>query len=158
MNTDLKTLIHIGIEIEGLLKVLDSRDSAEARALLSDKFEEYSNLMNNFLDSDHPDMHVPEVKSLEAEEPQLEDETDKAAAAIERGPAVDIRKSITLNDKFRFVREVFGGNEQDFNDTIAVLSEMDSFREASDYLTADLMLDADNPDVADFLDVVAKCF
>ncbi len=66
--------------------------------------------------------------------------------------------SFTLNDKYRFIREVFGGNESDFADTLAVLDDMDSFKEAEDYIVSDLMLDSSNPDVADFLDIIASNF
>ena len=180
--TDLKQLINLNVELEGLLKVLHERNSVEAKSLLADKFRLYSSLITEFLDSHdddaaealeefvpaaeelYEDAEYVEVKEQEAQEPELVGEDYAAVSAIERG-AEEIHRtprclaaSFTLNDKYRFIREVFGGNESDFADTLAVLDDMDSFKEAEDYIVSDLMLDPSNPDVADFLDIIASNF
>lgn len=64
-------------------------------------------------------------------------------------------RAFTLNDKFRFIREVFGGDERDFNDTLSLIAEMDTYAEAEEYITGDMMLDKENPGVAEFLDFIA---
>ena len=183
---DLKQLVSLNVELEGLLKVLIDRDSVEARSMLADKFRKYSALLSEFLGQSEAtaessaapavenivetgealrsEAGYVEVKTQEAQEPEVVDEDDAAAAAIahEEHRAAARHRSIasafTLNDKYRFIREVFDGNEQDFDDTIAVVDDMDSFREAEDYIVNDLMLDPAKPDVADFLDVLAANF
>ncbi len=50
--TDLKQLINLNVELEGLLKVLHERNSVEAKSLLADKFRRYSALITEFLDND----------------------------------------------------------------------------------------------------------
>ena len=62
---------------------------------------------------------------------------------------------LTLNDKFYFIREVFDGNESDFSDTLEVIDGMDSYAEAEEYITGDMMLDRNNPGVRAFLDFLA---
>lgn len=64
-------------------------------------------------------------------------------------------RAFTLNDKFRFIREVFGGDERDFNDTLSLIADMDTYAEAEEYITGDMMLDKENPGVAEFLDFIA---
>ena len=67
-----------------------------------------------------------------------------------------VLKAFTLNDKFRFIREVFNGNEHDFNDTLGVISEMDSYAEAAEYVYNEMMLDADNAVVAEFMAILNR--
>lgn len=184
---DIKHLIHLNLEIEGLLKILDERDSEHARTLVAEKFVQYSNLMHEFLGinrgagvpagTDSVDSHYVEVKDQEAEEPEVVDEDDAAAAAIARGDrSADLRggtivepasaptqttsvlKAFTLNDKFYFIREVFGGNEEDFNETLKVLDSIDNFAEAEEYIYDDMMLDRENADVKKFMDVIKRAY
>ena len=69
-----------------------------------------------------------------------------------------VQPVFTLNDRFRFIRELFKGNSQDFNDTLKQLSSMTSADEVVEYLTDDLCLDPENQDVADFTAIVTQRF
>ncbi len=129
------------------------------------------------------DPHLEEVKDQEAEEPEVVPETEAATHALvegarkeeetvaeaiaepkleseelasERREMPPLRTALTLNDKFYFIREVFDGNEKDFNDTLEVLDGMDSYAEAEDYITGDMMLDGNAPGVRAFLDFLSK--
>lgn len=46
----------------------------------------------------------------------------------------DLKSMIGLNDRFRFLNELFGGNSGEFNAAINQLDEIDSLEEAEDYL------------------------
>lgn len=97
--TDIQTLIHLNIEIEGLLHVLADRDNDHARQLLGEKYAAYKPLIEKILA--HEPITAPaeatplaevaetltqdEVKDEEAVENEEVDETDLAAAAIARG-------------------------------------------------------------------------
>ncbi|MDO4319495.1 MAG: hypothetical protein Q4C34_02865 [Bacteroidales bacterium] len=70
----------------------------------------------------------------------------------------DLRKAFTLNDKFLFRRELFGGSEQEFADTLDLLTAMHSYDEAVEYLIDDLQWDAENATVKDFMGIVAGYF
>ncbi|MDE6467688.1 MAG: hypothetical protein K2L28_02190, partial [Muribaculaceae bacterium] len=65
-------------------------------------------------------------------------------------------KAFTLNDKFRYIRDIFGGEEAEFTDTLDILADMDSFAEARDYIVHDMMLDPDNDSVAALLETVRR--
>ncbi len=178
---DIKELIRRNVEIEGLLKVLLERGSLDAKSLLAEKFAEYQSLFNELLAEPGEaaseataeavestgtalaaEAQHTEVKDQEAVEEEVDDETDAATEAIERGAAkgdfhnTALLKAFTLNDKFRFIRDVFGGNEAEFSDTLDVLASMDSSAEATDYLLSDMMLDRENPAVAEFLGIVCR--
>ncbi|MCM1068104.1 MAG: hypothetical protein NC418_11085 [Muribaculaceae bacterium] len=180
------SLIHLNIELEGLLRVLADRQSAEVKAMLAEKFRQYSALMDDLLAvSDEPaeapvqEAPVPDVEALaevkmqEAEEPEVVPEIQASEKAVAQEQAIDpqpkpqpqrkahpgsLMRSFTLNDKFRFIRDIFGGDEADFADTVALIEDMSSYKDAADYLVEDLMLNPDDENVADFLDFVARYF
>lgn len=70
----------------------------------------------------------------------------------------DVSKVFTLNDKFRFRRELFSNSNEEFTDTINVLQAMSSLDEAEDYLYNDLAWDPDNEDVKAFIGLIAPCY
>lgn len=67
-----------------------------------------------------------------------------------------VLKAFTLNDRFRYTRELFGGDADDFSDTIRIIADMDSYSEAEQYLCQDMLWDSSNPAVTDFLAVLAE--
>lgn len=77
---------------------------------------------------------------------------------IARDRAKDIFKAFTLNDKFRFRRELFRNSQQEFDDTLEIISGMSSLDEAEEYFYEDLCWDPDNEHVKAFMEVVAKHF
>ncbi len=70
----------------------------------------------------------------------------------------DIRKTLTLNDKFRFRRELFSGNDAEFNDTLDLLATMQSMEEAEEYIYDDLQWNRDDETVADFMSIICNFF
>lgn len=106
-----------------------------------------------------------EVKDEEAVSDEVESETDAATAAIERNeqhiaaeataqPSESLLQAFTINDKFRFRRELFNGDEEDFDETLQLLAHMPNFEEARDYLVHDLVWNPENDDVQAFLEIV----
>ena len=65
---------------------------------------------------------------------------------------------MTLNDKFLFRRELFGGNDAELNDTIELLASMHSFDEVEEYIYDDLQWDRKNPTVVDFMEIIKTYF
>lgn len=143
--TDINKLIDLNIELEGLLRVLVVRNSDEAKTMLAEKFAAYAAMMDNILAQPVP---VPE------EAPATEAAPPMPSQPAPKKHGNTLAKALTLNDKFRYTREVFAGNERDFNDTVAILADMDSFDEAREYLLGDMMLDPKAPAVAEFLELV----
>lgn len=91
-----------------------------------------------------------------------------ASASKERAPEVrgtntdsePQRKPLafTLNDKFRFRRELFGNNDIEFADAVNVISAMNNLPEAEDYLYNDLCWDSSNEDVQAFMAILTEYF
>lgn len=66
--------------------------------------------------------------------------------------------TFTLNDKFRFRRELFSNNDIEFSDALNVLSSMNNLNEAEDYLYNDLCWDSSNEDVQAFIAILAEYY
>lgn len=65
---------------------------------------------------------------------------------------------LSLNDKFRFRRELFDNSVVDMAETLGVVEQMTSEEELKDYLFNDLCWDAENETVKDFLKFFAARF
>ncbi len=66
--------------------------------------------------------------------------------------------AFALNDKFRFRRELFGGDDEEMSATVDVISRMASMEEVEDYLYNDLCWDPATPEVRDFISNVERQF
>lgn len=97
-----------------------------------------------------PEAPVPPV----APEVIEEEPVAEAAAVPEAVENTKLLRAFTLNDKFRFRRELFNGDIEDFADTLSLLAHMPSYAEAVDYLTNDLLWDTRNPNVEDFFAIL----
>jgi hypothetical protein len=69
----------------------------------------------------------------------------------------DLKKSINLNDKIRFQRELFKGNAALLNQTLDVLNESENKEDAMDFLSS-YEWDEENPTVKDFMKLVNRKF
>lgn len=128
-------------------------------------------------DYDGDSIEEQPVIALEEEEPTEaspeEDATEEAAAeetkphtAPEQAPELrldeklarqysrDLRKAFSLNDRFRFRRELFGNSDEKMNEAITAVENMDSMQEAREYFFTRLGLDSSSTDVADFMAIV----
>ncbi len=70
----------------------------------------------------------------------------------------DLRRSFTLNDRFRFRRELFGNNDNEFADALNLVSAMNSLSEAEEYFYDDLGWDASNEEVKEFISIISRHF
>ena len=72
-------------------------------------------------------------------------------------PIHDLGKAIGLNDKFLFVRELFGGDKDKYHEAIQIINEMPDYREAEQYIKQ-FQWDEENPEVSKFMDLVRRKF
>ncbi len=90
------------------------------------------------------------------------EEEESADADMDSGqgnaPFTDISRAFTINDKFRFKRELFGNSDAQYVETIDVLSAMTSLDEIEEYIYDDLEWDRDNEDVKAFIEVITNYF
>lgn len=73
-------------------------------------------------------------------------------------PVMDLRKSISLNDSFRFSRELFNGDSEQMNRVIEQISEMGSLDTAVAFLLSKVDVDEENEAMIDFLELLKKYF
>lgn len=105
-------------------------------------------------------------ESCDAEESDAEFEDDEGIPAVgeiavevpSRDDARSLRQMFTINDKFRFRRELFGNSETEFADTLNLVSAMGSLAEAEDYFYGDLEWDADSEEVEAFMEIITRYF
>jgi len=77
---------------------------------------------------------------------------------IQKKFLADFRKAFSLNDRFRFRRELFGGDEGRMNEAISDLNELQSFEESITYLDKQLKWNVVDEAVADFIKLLEKRF
>lgn len=92
----------------------------------------------------------------------FDDEQDDTELRVDeqlsRNLSKNLKKAFTLNDRFRFRRELFGNKDVEFNDTLNLVEAMHSYEEAEDYFYNDLQWDSESPEVIDFMKIIAKHF
>ena len=116
----------------------------------------------------------------EEEEEEEEEEGKKEESAIVEEPVVEtvvkeeepksavlgeslklsagLRHAISLNDSFRFSRELFGGDTDLMNRVIEQISVMSSYKTAVAFLSSKVELNEEKEAVNDFLELLKKYF
>ena len=93
----------------------------------------------------------PEVKSEAKAEMRVDE-------MLTRREARELRKAFTLNDKFRFRRELFNNDNDKFRETLERIERMQSNDEAVAYMTEVLGWNLDDEAPSDFAAIVANHF
>ena len=112
---------------------------------------------------------IPEEKIVQETIPLKEIEiphktilADKSSISLndilEKKNLSDFRKAFSLNDRFRFRRELFGGNEEKMNKAISDLNDLSSYEESVTYLNKVLNWNIEDASVADFIKLLEKRF
>lgn len=68
------------------------------------------------------------------------------------------RLVFSINDRYRYRRELFAGNDAAFSDALSRVAAMDSYDEAEGYFLDDCQWDPERPEVVDFMGVLRKYF
>lgn len=104
---------------------------------------------------------VKEQAAVEAA-PQVEPVSTAVTAApilAERiKPATDLRHAISLNDSFRFARELFNGDAVRMNEVMQQLGEAASLEKALDIFISTVHPDEENEATTDFIELLKKYF
>lgn len=101
---------------------------------------------------------VNQAEAISQDEPVNQAEPIRLDEKLARECSKDLRKAFSLNDKFRFRRELFGNSDAMMMDTIETVSAMNSLDEALEYFYDTLEWDKDNPEVVDFVNIIAHHF
>lgn len=70
----------------------------------------------------------------------------------------DLKQAISIGDRFRFQRELFGGNGELMNKTIADLNNASSLEKALNYISSNFSWDNSDENVKDFLNLLERKF
>ena len=97
-------------------------------------------------------------EAILTEQPAIKTQASSLNDLLERKNLSDFRKAFSLNDRFRFRRELFGGSEELMNQVIADLNEIKSYEASVTYLQNVLNGKGEETAVADFLQLIEKRF
>lgn len=115
--------------------------------------------LNNDVDYDNEqqDEIDDESEGLDEDE-SVEEEEVFVGPKIVNVNRQDIRKMFTINDRYRFRRELFCNNEVDFVDNLNLVQAMSCYEDVEDYFYNDLQWDSENEDVVEFMSIIFKYF
>lgn len=99
-----------------------------------------------------------EEKEAEDDESLLIEEPKAAVLGESIKMAAGLRHSISLNDSFRFSREIFGGDPELMNRVIEQISVMSSYKTAVAFLASKVSVNEENEAMTDFLELLKKYF
>ena len=99
-----------------------------------------------------------EEEEEEEEEGKKEEEPKSAVLGESLKLSAGLRHAISLNDSFRFSRELFGGNTDLMNRVIEQISVMSSYKTAVAFLSSKVELNEEKEAVNDFLELLKKYF
>lgn len=144
----LKRALEICEEIEKL--------QAELREILQNHESEKS--------QECKDTKEPEIAEQEVVTPQVSVivEAEKPcntadSPTVKQSQNMVLRKYFTINDRFRFRRELFGGDDAAFLAAVDTISEMSTLQEADNFLAA-MPWDHDSEAVAEFMTLISNYF
>ena len=98
------------------------------------------------------------VEESVAETVVKEEEPKSAVLGESLKLSAGLRHAISLNDSFRFSRELFGGNTDLMNRVIEQISVMSSYKTAVAFLSSKVELNEEKEAVNDFLELLKKFF
>lgn len=97
--------------------------------------------------------HVPDAGSV-----RTVLDANRSSRRVESRFVQSIKKAITLNDRIRYLNELFGGDADLMTSTIAALDAMDNLQEAKDYVKWNFSWDEADEAVSDFMRLLEDRF
>lgn len=170
MKTEISRMIMLSYELEGMLLVAQQRcpdipADVSARicdiaATLADKSQVFAksccaSVCEGAPTVEEVDLHAPESV---VPEPTADDVVIKLDEKLARNNSRNLRQAFSLNDHYRFRRELFGNSDAAFNDALHIVEAMHDIDEACEYFYDELQWDEENPEVVDFMEIINKHF
>lgn len=157
-------------ELEGLIHLAIARDDCPdpiktlidkkiesvvsiSQSLAPDQDNDNSGIVNFSIDQDYV-MDDADVSDKEKTEwKPVNTEKTNAPVTDARGRLV-----FTINDRYRFKRDLFANSDAEFNTTLALVASMDNYEEAEDYFLGELQWNPQREEVVDFLNILKNYF
>lgn len=111
--------------------------------------------------SEIPDTHplYPETKSDKNSDEEISKIVVSDALANANPPTpLDLKRSISLNDRYLFQRELFNNDRHAMNKTMLTLNAFETYHEVENYLKENTSWDFDNETVIDFFAAIKRGF
>ncbi len=139
MNREINEIKNKVYEFEGLLELLALREdkAGELMPLLSSRIAEINAAFEKISLSDRSDRS------------DMSDRSDRVVRDLPR---------LCLNDRFRFRRDIFGGDDAGMRAALERIAGCRSLDEAEDYLYDELNADPESPAVEDFIVILKEYF
>lgn len=165
-------LSRLNSRVEQLMGATEAQDSVDKAIAESAEIEEAEDAGTAIDDAEetsiNPDSDIPEpdepdeVYDSDSDSKPYDESVFSAAKTDEiPNPKLgfnDLRRAFTINDRFRFRRELFGNSDSEMTDTINMVSAMNSFGEAEEYFYDDLGWDKSADEVKDFMLIIERHF
>lgn len=127
--------------------------------------EDEPDITVEFIEADDDTVPEPEeempVPPVPTEFPEVDDEPVaplRVDEKLQRSMSKDIRKAFSINDRFRFQRELFAGSANAMNTAIEHIEVMTSYGNAELYFYSQLNWDREDETVKDFMAIVRNHF
>lgn len=177
---ELNNLLDTIYELEGLVHLAITRDDSPAKLpeLIAHKGEEISRLTKNLGKNEPEPEPIPEPEPVLIPEPEpilepapipmpepsfVAEEnrspvSEPETLSILHSPEPRGKLVFSLNDRYRFKRELFGGSDTAFNATLSLVASLDSYDEAEEYFLEEKQWDPARPEVTEFLEILKKYY
>lgn len=135
---------------------------AEAEAEAEEEHDEVDDYPEEEAGDDYDAEYEEEEEEAEAVREDAVEERERVTGKISRpnpsAPRKDIRRCFSVNDRFRFRRELFSNNADEYADALNMVEAMRGYDEAEEYFYDDLGWDPENGDVQQFMGIIADYF
>lgn len=78
------------------------------------------------------------------------------ASRLNKKPVTDIKTAIGIGDRFLFIKELFGGDNEKFNQTIEVLNGLTDYDQALEHIKSNFSWNIDDSTAQQFLNIVSR--
>lgn len=105
-------------------------------------------------DLDDMDVSMTDTEPEEEMVRDLSDEFEATASA----PAIRPVPALCLNDRYRFIRVIAGGDRVKFDGMLHNIAELPDYESARDYVLSQSHADTEDPEVLDFLEILQQYY
>lgn len=122
--------------------------------------EKATEIVPEKVESATPTIVAETIQKSEAVVDHFEKENDgnSVAATLANQPVSDIKRAISIGDRFRFQRELFGNNGELMAKTLDAINACGTLTEAEDYLAQNCDFSGESPAASDFMEIVKRKF
>lgn len=138
-------------------KIVEELDSPTVEAEVQ-KVNTKTVAAENHVPSERVEKKVVEQPKTSIINPVITNERFKGGRRLESRFVTDLRKSLNFNDRFRYQRELFGGDMALLNTTIEKLNSMSSLQEAETYVSENFNWDTTEGAAFEFMELLEARF